>query len=94
MNTSSSGLPVVILNQKGNGKTAWVSDFTEDKPLSQLGDDYKLLLLSLIFSLPQKVVLEGERLMKKMAYSASYVNVVYDDMYEVYALHIGIGYPY
>ena len=94
--TNESQLPVAILNGKERIQTVWIADFTEGKTLSELyalGDDYEMLLTSLVFSLaPIRSVEEGIKKVK--VYSTSYVNTMNRDMYEVYSIDIGISYPY
>jgi hypothetical protein len=80
---------VVVLNGTV-GRTAWIADFSR----GQVGDDHKLLLLTLLLHGSNKKAIGILRPSVKIGYSNSYINTVNYDMFEVYRFNLGLGYPY
>ena len=90
-NTTQAGEPIpgVILNASSLSRVAWISNFTDDG----VGDDERLLLTSLILWAAGKKTTSILAQPFKEGYFTSYVNVVNQDMYEVYKFTLGVGYP-
>ncbi len=80
-------IPGVVLNTNIS-RTAWISNFTEEG----VGDDEKLLLLSLLFWASNKEAVGALDI--KIGYTTSYINTVNIDMFEIYRFNLGLGYPY
>ena len=80
----------VILNNI-SGSTAWIADFTRDG--FDVGDDLKLLLTSLLLWASNKE--ESVSITNlRIGYVTSFVNVEDKDVFEIYKLDFGLGYPY
>ena len=79
-------VPAVILN---GTKVAWSSDFFT----AGLGDDEKLLLISLLFWASNKKTKEIHQTLRTV-YLTPYLNVKNEDLYEVYKFSLGLGSPY
>jgi hypothetical protein len=86
-------VPVVVLNDAGNYRTAWIADFTRDG-LDLVGDDQKLLLISLLLWASNKHYISDILSNLEFGYTTSYINTVNDDMFEVYTFTLGLGKPY
>lgn len=82
--------PVVILNSSKVTKTAWMADFTDEL----VGDEHRLLLISLILWTSNKERTGVLFPNLKIGYITPYVNVNNTDMFEVYNLNLGLGFPY
>jgi len=82
--------PVVILNSTKVGRTAWMPEFADDT----VGDDQKLLLISLLLWASNKRAVSVLSPNLKVGYINSYINAVNGDMFEVYNFNLGLGYPY
>lgn len=87
---SKGAIPVVIFNGTDFSKTAWMPDFTR----SQVGDDQKNLLNSIILSISNKKPKELSFGTTKTGYATSYLNVLSRDMVEVYKINLGVGFPF
>jgi len=87
---SDNPTPVVILNGTSSN-VAWISDFTKD--LGKVDDDQKLLLASLLLSASDKRHVSGLGNLR-LGHLTSYVNVVNQDMYEIYRFDLGLGFPF
>lgn len=83
-------IPVVIVNGTV-GRTAWVADFTRDG--LNIGDDHRQLLFSLLFFVSNKGATNVLSMPFKEGYFTSYIHTVGDDMYEIYKINLGLGYP-
>ena len=79
--------PVMVVNSTG-GNAVWTTNFFSPK----LKDDLRLLLLSAILSSSKKTNFFLGSF--ETVYSTPYVNVENKDLYEVYGIELGIGYPY
>jgi hypothetical protein len=82
----------VIINGSKIVQTAWIADFSRDP--SKMGDDHKNMLLSLIFGLSNKKAFGVVSPNVKVGYATSYLGVNATDMYEIFRLNLGLGYPY
>ncbi|MEM7825074.1 MAG: hypothetical protein QXO27_03835 [Candidatus Aenigmatarchaeota archaeon] len=91
INDPNKPVPVVIFNGTGNGKTAWIADFSRDG-FSTIGDDHKNLLISLLLSVSNKKTNPIE--LVKTGYANSYINVKNRDMFEVYRIDLSLGFPF
>jgi hypothetical protein len=87
----SNPIPVVIFNGTGTGKTAWVADFSRSG-FDNVGDDHKNLLISLLLSVSNKEAKSFNPV--KIGYANSYVNVNNKDVFEVYRIDLGLGFPF
>jgi len=85
-----ANFPVVILNSTQVNRAAWIADFTDDA----VGDDHKLLLISLVLWASNKKASAVLSSNLKIGYITSYINVNNTDMFEVYKFNLGLGYPY
>lgn len=81
--------PAVILNNSLS-RVAWVYDFGS----SDIGDDQKQLLITLLLWASNKKSSELILGNMKIGYSNSYINVNSADMFEVYRFSLGLGSPY
>ncbi len=86
-------IPVVIFNGTGLSKTAWMPDFTRSG-FSEVGDDQKSLLTSIILSISNKKPKELSFGGTKTGYATSYSNVLSRDMVEIYKISLGVGFPF
>lgn len=93
-------LPVVIINNTG-GRAAWIADFANDPNIknncltfSQVSDDEKLLLASLILWASNKQQFLISPVSIKSGLVTQYVNVQNSDTYEVYKFNLGLGSPF
>ncbi len=86
--SGTTKFPAVIVNT-ATGRTAWIADFTD----STVGDDERLLLASLLHwsSNKKTQAITGNI---KFGYSTSYLNVNNTDVFEVYRLDLGLGFPF
>jgi len=82
--------PAVILNATPISRVAWISDFTEEG----VGDDERLLLISLLLWTSNKRAVGVLAPELKLGFKTSYVNSVNKDMFEVYKFNLGLGYPF
>lgn len=82
-------IPVVILNNT-NGKAAWMADFTDNGN----SDDSKNLFFSLVLWSSNKRSIAVLSPSLQVGFLTSYINVNDTDVFEVYRLGIGLGYPY
>jgi hypothetical protein len=87
-------IPVAVVNGTTRMRTAWVSDFSRGS--AEVKDDQKTLFMSLVLwtSNKEAVRVLAPDLIIKIGFKTSYVNVVNDDMYEVYLFNLGLGHPY
>ena len=85
-------IPVVILNGT-IGKTAWVADFSRDG-LENVNDDHKELLNSLLFSVSSKKAKVTTYGGATIGHVNSYLNIMSDDMFEIYRINLGTGQPF
>lgn len=83
----------VILNNPQASRTAWVADFTRDG-LDAAGDDHRQLLASLLLWASNKKARGLPIGNIRVGYITSYINVNNTDVFEVYKLNFGIGYPF
>jgi hypothetical protein len=83
--------PAVILNTYGSGRVAW----TQEPGAANYGDDEKALLMSLLLWAANKEPSTADTGISsfRAGYMTSYINVKNYDMFEIYKLNIGIGYP-
>ncbi|MFH1623116.1 MAG: hypothetical protein ABIA12_01195 [Candidatus Aenigmatarchaeota archaeon] len=83
--------PAVILNTYGSGRTAWMPEPGKNG----YGHDEKALLASLLLWSANKETSSVSSAMSsfRAGYMASYINVKNYDMFEIYKLNVGIGYP-
>jgi len=89
---TNNPVPVVILNGTA-GKTAWVADFSRNG-LSAVKDDHKQLLNSLLLFVSNKKAKELTYGSAEVGHATSYLNVLNYDMFEIYKLNLGVGYPF
>jgi hypothetical protein len=85
--------PVVILNQTKISSVAWIADFSRNG-LNKVKDDQKQLLNSLILSVSNKDAKELTYGSVKLGQSTSYLNVMNNDMFEIYKLNLWVGHPF
>lgn len=83
-------IPGVILNATSISRVAWISDFIEEG----VGDDERLLLISLLLWASNKRAIGILSPEVKLGYKTSYVNTVNKDMFEVYKFSLGLGHPF
>jgi len=83
-------IPAAIVNETV-ARVAWVADFTEN--LNQVSDDHKLLLASLLLWTSEKRYISSLGDLR-IGHVTSYINVVNQDMYEVYKFDLGLGFPF
>jgi len=83
--------PAVILNKYGSGRVAW----TQEPGKNNYGDDEKALLMSLLlWAANKEPSTAGTDISSfRAGYMTSYINVKNYDMFEIYKLNVGIGYP-
>lgn len=81
--------PAVILN--ASSRVVWLPDFARE---GQASDDGKMLLLSLLLWASKKQSTSILYTPLKSGYSSSYINVMNQDMFEVYRFNLGLAYPY
>lgn len=86
---STHPIPVAIV--KKLPRTAWVADF--GRVIDSVGDDHKLLLASLIIWASDNKHISGLGNLR-LGHLTSYINVVNEDMYEVYKFELGLGFPF
>lgn len=89
---TNNPIPVVILNGTV-GRTAWIADFSRSG-LPAVKDDHKQLLNSLLLSVSNKKAKELTFGSIEVGYATSYINAVNYDMFEIYKLNLGVGYPF
>jgi len=82
--------PAVILNGT-LARVAWLPDFARG---GQASDDGKMLLLSLLLWASKKQATPILYMPIRSGYSSSYINVMNQDMFEVYKFNLGLAYPY
>jgi len=85
-----SGYPVVILNQTGVSRAAWIANFSD----GGAGDDEKLLLASVLLWASNK---RSESILSpniKVGLETTYINTANQDMFEVYKFGLGLGSPF
>jgi hypothetical protein len=80
-------VPAAILNRTVTGRVGWLANVYAD---GQMGDDERLLLISLLLWASEKRVAKPPPRM----HITSYVDVVNRDVYEVWGLYLGVGYPF
>jgi len=87
----SSTQPAAIIGSYGSGKTAWLPEFGKDA----LDDSEKALVMSTLLWTSNKESTSPSAQMEDFGtgYVASYINVQNNDMFEIYELNIGVGYP-
>jgi len=87
----SAPQPAVIIGSYGSGRTAWMPEFGKDA----LNDDEKALLMSLLlWAANKEPSTAGTDISSfRAGYMTSYINVKNYDMFEIYKLNLGIGYP-
>ncbi|MBI2005342.1 MAG: hypothetical protein HYS80_01110 [Candidatus Aenigmarchaeota archaeon] len=85
----------VIFSGTENAKTVWMADFARSaatlNDLDNLGDDYKQLLVSLMFSTANK---NPEDTSQQIGQITSYINVNNTDIFEIYRIDLSIGAPF
>ena len=88
---SSATQPAAILGNYGSGKTAWLPEFGKDG----LDDSEKSLVMSMLLWAANKESASPSAQIANVGtgYVASYINVRNYDMFEIYELNIGVGYP-
>jgi hypothetical protein len=91
-NTTETGgiIPGVILKSTPAYNTAWIANFTD----GGVGDDERMLLISLLLFASKKRSSEITTTPVKRGYEVSYVNAVNRDMFDVYLFTLGLGYPF
>jgi len=91
-NTTETGgiIPGVILKSTPAYNTAWIANFTD----GGVGDDERMLLISLLLFASKKVSSEAAITPVKRGYEASYVHTMNKDMFDVYLFTLGLGYPF
>ncbi len=87
--TKEIPIPAVTFYGSGIGKAVWVADFSRDG-LTNIGDDHKQLLASLIVSLSSKET----KLAQQIGEISSYINVNTMDVPEIYKLELSVGKPF
>jgi hypothetical protein len=87
----SARYPAVILNTYGSGRVAWMQ---EPGP-ANYGDDEKALFMSLLLWAANKDPSSAAAAQAdfRSGYTVSYLNVQNYDMFEIYKLNLGVGYP-
>ncbi|MCX6820774.1 MAG: hypothetical protein NT016_02400 [Candidatus Aenigmarchaeota archaeon] len=88
---SSATQPAAIIGSYGSGKTAWLPEFGKDS----LDDSEKSLVMSMLLWAANKESASPSAQIANVGtgYVASYINVQNYDMFELYELNIGVGYP-
>lgn len=81
--------PAVILNTYGSGRVAWM----QEPGAANYGDDEKALMLSLLLWASNKETTSPAAANFQSGYTSSYINVQNYDMFEMYKVNIGVGYP-
>jgi hypothetical protein len=91
-NTTETGgiIPGVILKSTPAYNTAWIANFTD----GGVGDDERMLLISLLLFASKKRASELTITPVKRGYEISYINVANKDMFDVYLFSLGLGYPF
>ncbi len=89
----SKPIPVVIFNGTDFSKTVWMPDFTRSG-FSQVSDDQKNLLTSIILSISNKKPKELSFGTTKTGYATTYLDVLSRDMVEIYKINLGVGFPF
>ena len=82
-----------IINNFSSSRTAWISDFSRNG-LDLVGDDQKHLLKSIIIWASRKTTGLNQIENIEKGYSTSYVEVIYDDFFEIRKYDVGVGYPF
>lgn len=87
----SSRYPAVIVNTYGSGRVAWM----QEPGAANYGDDEKALLASLLLWAANREPASGTAAQADFSsgYTVSYLNVQNYDMFEIYKLNLGVGYP-
>ena len=87
----TSRYPAVIVNTYGSGRVAWMP---EPGPANYGHDEKQLLASLLLWAANKETVSATDALSEfRSGYMASYINVQNYDMFEIYKLNVGIGYP-
>jgi len=88
---SSAVQPAAIIGSYGSGKTAWLPEFGKDS----LDDSEKSLVMSVLLWAANTESASPSAQISNVGtgYVASYINVRNYDMFEIYELNIGVGYP-
>jgi hypothetical protein len=82
-------VPAIVLNNSEGSRIAWMADFKDD------GDyEYRAMLTSLLLWASNKRAIGVLSPTLKVGFRTSYVNVINNDMFEVYKYNLGLGYPY
>lgn len=89
---TSNPIPVVIVNET-IGSTAWVADFSRNG-LENVKDSQKQLLNSLFLFVSNKEAKELTYGSIKFGNPTPYLNVMNNDMFEIYKLNLGVGHPF
>jgi hypothetical protein len=91
-NTTEAGgiIAGVILKSTPAYNTAWIANFTD----GGVGDDERMLLISLLLFASKKRASELTITPVKRGYEISYINVANKDMFDVYLFSLGLGYPF
>jgi hypothetical protein len=88
-------IPMVILNSTYGYKAAWMANFVDPTgPVkTSVGDDERQLLISLLLWASNKRSTQITA-PTRVGAVASYVNSANNDVFEVYRLDLGLGYPF
>ena len=92
--TRERPVAAAIVNKFQNSQTIWFANYARNaitlSDLHNLGDDYKQLLASLIFSVTNKRVSTTQQI----GQTTSYINVNNTDILEMYRIDLSIGTPF
>jgi hypothetical protein len=89
--TPQKKYPAVIINTYGSGRVAWM----QEPGATNYGDDEKALLASLLLWAANREPASAAAAQAdfRSGYTVSYLNVQNYDMFEIYKLNLGVGYP-
>jgi hypothetical protein len=85
--------PASIVNTTSGNRVAWIADLLGDSN-DDFGDDKKQILLSLLLWGSNKISKESLTGVLKAGYITPYINIGNRDMFEVYRINLGLGFPY
>lgn len=82
--------PAIVINKSVSGIVIWAPEFPE----FEFRDDKKILLASMIFAASNKQSRDPFVGNFQVGFSTPYVNIVSQDMFEVYQFNLGLGFPF